>query len=364
MLSNHPNCLGGNGPSASSDLIGDVDGPASATDNAVARFDGTTGKLIQNSVVTIADTTGAIAGASSLTSPAATNLTLAAGGTNQNVVLTPSGTGGVGIGTTTTGFYTSGYKYLSMSQSTGNGYAIIELVGGAGGGGEVDFGNQTVRHGGIYSLDGSHLVFATNNGNTGTALSERMRIASTGTVSIASSTAGSAGAGALVVTGGLATGAASYLGGGLTFAAATTSAGGITFGSDLNLFRSSAGVFRISSTSNYSTEIINTSGTGAASVVFTNGGSFYVGSDNSSGGALGGGTAYAGVIATGTAVPLIFRTNSTTALTISTAQAATFAGAVAIANTVSSVSPTSPNRTITMVVGGVTLYIAAKTTND
>jgi hypothetical protein len=38
-----------------------VDGPASATDNAVARFDGTTGKLIQNSAVTIADTTGAIA---------------------------------------------------------------------------------------------------------------------------------------------------------------------------------------------------------------------------------------------------------------------------------------------------------------
>jgi hypothetical protein len=34
---------------------GDVDGPASATDNAVARFDGTTGKIIQNSAVTIAD---------------------------------------------------------------------------------------------------------------------------------------------------------------------------------------------------------------------------------------------------------------------------------------------------------------------
>ena len=37
---------------------------------------------------------------------------------------------------------------------------------------------------------------------------------------------------------------------------------------------------------------------------------------------------------------------------------------VSILNTVNSVSPTSPNRTITMVVGGVTLYIAAKTTND
>jgi hypothetical protein len=35
---------------------GDVVGPASATDNAIARFDGTTGKLIQNSVTTIDDT--------------------------------------------------------------------------------------------------------------------------------------------------------------------------------------------------------------------------------------------------------------------------------------------------------------------
>jgi hypothetical protein len=43
---------------------------------------------------------------------------------------------------------------------------------------------------------------------------------------------------------------------------------------------------------------------------------------------------------------------------------ATFAGAVSIGNAVSAVSPTSPNRTITIVVGGVTLYIAAKTTND
>lgn len=39
---------------------GDVVGPSSATDNAVVRFDATTGKLIQNSVVTIADTTGNI----------------------------------------------------------------------------------------------------------------------------------------------------------------------------------------------------------------------------------------------------------------------------------------------------------------
>jgi hypothetical protein len=42
---------------------GDVVGPASATDNAIARFDSTTGKLIQNSGITIADgATGTLSG--------------------------------------------------------------------------------------------------------------------------------------------------------------------------------------------------------------------------------------------------------------------------------------------------------------
>jgi len=49
-------------------LGGDVVGPASSTDNAVARFDTTTGKLLQNSVVTVGDT-GAIAGVLSITDP-------------------------------------------------------------------------------------------------------------------------------------------------------------------------------------------------------------------------------------------------------------------------------------------------------
>ena len=37
---------------------------------------------------------------------------------------------------------------------------------------------------------------------------------------------------------------------------------------------------------------------------------------------------------------------------------------LSISNPLNIVSPTSPNRTITMVVGGTTVYIAAKTTND
>lgn len=45
--------------------VGDVVGPASATDNAIARFDGTTGNLIQNSVVTISDA-GIMAGVTAI----------------------------------------------------------------------------------------------------------------------------------------------------------------------------------------------------------------------------------------------------------------------------------------------------------
>ena len=58
---------------------GDVVGPASATDNAVARFDLTTGKIIQNSVVTIADTTGNMAGVGTLSSGAITSSALTSG---------------------------------------------------------------------------------------------------------------------------------------------------------------------------------------------------------------------------------------------------------------------------------------------
>jgi hypothetical protein len=53
------------------DAGGDVVGPASATDNAVARFDTTTGKLIQNSLVIIGDT-GSVTGVNALTAESLT----------------------------------------------------------------------------------------------------------------------------------------------------------------------------------------------------------------------------------------------------------------------------------------------------
>lgn len=52
MIGSNPSAAGGGG--------GDFVGPASSTDNAAVRFDGTTGKLGQNSALIIADTTGAI----------------------------------------------------------------------------------------------------------------------------------------------------------------------------------------------------------------------------------------------------------------------------------------------------------------
>ena len=52
---------GGGGGSGSGDMVG----PGSATDNAAVRFDSTTGKLVQNSVVTIGDT-GNMAGVGTL----------------------------------------------------------------------------------------------------------------------------------------------------------------------------------------------------------------------------------------------------------------------------------------------------------
>jgi hypothetical protein len=69
---------------ASPSLGGDVVGPASATDNAIARYDTTTGKLIQNSLV-IVDDTGSVTGVNALTAQSLTvnnNATLGSSNTD------------------------------------------------------------------------------------------------------------------------------------------------------------------------------------------------------------------------------------------------------------------------------------------
>ena len=111
---------------SSAGASGDVVGPASATDNAVVRFDGTTGKLVQNSVVTIADSTGDVAGVGALTMGG--NLTLSGGTANGVLYLNGSkvATSGSALTFDGTNFATTGTasatKFIPTGgTATGNG---------------------------------------------------------------------------------------------------------------------------------------------------------------------------------------------------------------------------------------------------
>jgi hypothetical protein len=102
----------------------------------------------------------------------------------ERMRITPGGN--VGIGTTSPDIYSFGgsNRFLTLSSTESSSYAFLALAGGAGGGGDIDFGNQTIRHAAIASLDGSVLGFYTNGSNSGTAVTERMRITSGGNVGI------------------------------------------------------------------------------------------------------------------------------------------------------------------------------------
>lgn len=99
---------------------GDVVGPSSATDNAVARFDATTGNLLQNSVVTIGDT-GNIAGLGTVSCGAITTTGVFTGANGS--VSAPS----LNLGDSGTGFYrpasgeiclaTGGQNWISFFQA-------------------------------------------------------------------------------------------------------------------------------------------------------------------------------------------------------------------------------------------------------
>jgi hypothetical protein len=167
---------------------GDVVGPASATDNAIVRFDGATGKLVQNSVVTIADSTGDVAGVGALSMSG--NLTLS-GGTANGVLylngskvatsgsaLTFDGTNlGVGGGGDPFGRFYGRSAGISSASS-----AFLELNAATGSSSGIDFGVNSARTAGITSntnetqfttLTATPLLFGING-------SEQMRLTSTG----------------------------------------------------------------------------------------------------------------------------------------------------------------------------------------
>lgn len=105
--------------------VGDVVGPGSATDNAVARFDGTTGKLIQNSAVTIGDsgeTSISLSGAGSLV-----GLTVDNGSNTGKVIdLKIAGTSHWGMGSS--GSLKGSWATQASRNGESNPYGLYSLV--------------------------------------------------------------------------------------------------------------------------------------------------------------------------------------------------------------------------------------------
>ena len=162
-----------------------------------------------------------------LTSPASTNLTLAGGAGNSSIILTPAGTGGVGIGTITPLVKLDIVPAVTKTDTTSFGYGVLNLrtnettnyseirVSFIGGATQASRGFQ-FQTGEAFVSNVGNILFQPYGGNVLIGTTDSTGLTGSGGLKINSSTAGSSNAGALVVTGGLATGAASYFGGAVT----------------------------------------------------------------------------------------------------------------------------------------------------
>ena len=98
----------------------------------------------------------------------------------------------IGIGTSTPDIYSNIGTGLgvTMVASATNTSANLNIIGNGTGFGGISLGNSTIRRAGIFALDGSILAFYTNSSNSGTSLTERIRILSSGFVGIGTTTIG------------------------------------------------------------------------------------------------------------------------------------------------------------------------------
>ena len=119
---------------------GDVVGPGAATNNAVARYDTTTGKLLQDSAVTIADTSGNMAGVGTL-----------------NTHTIQGGTGTLALTSDITG----------TNSGTNTGDQTITLTGGVTGSGTGSFAATVITNanltGGVTSVGNAATVITNAN---------------------------------------------------------------------------------------------------------------------------------------------------------------------------------------------------------
>ena len=156
-------------------IVGMV-GAGTATDNAVVRFDGTTGKLVQNSVVTIADSTGDVAGVGALTMGG--NLTLSGGTANGVLYLN-----GSKVATSGSALTFDGTTFVANSNATVSNASAVLRINGTSGSPQVLFqlagtNNSQIQDQGVagllmQTLPNYPLVFGVNS-------TEAMRLTSTG----------------------------------------------------------------------------------------------------------------------------------------------------------------------------------------
>lgn len=187
--------IGTASPSSNLHVIGTILSSSSVTANSFVKSGGTSSQILaaDGSVITagtnITISGGVISasGGGSITGSGTTNYIAKWTGTGAigNSVIFDNGTN-VGIGTTTPDTYSQfgTGAGLTLQTSVTNGSSNINIVGNGTGFGGINFGNETIRRAGIYGLDGSALAFYTNNTNTGSGLSERLRIISNGNVGI------------------------------------------------------------------------------------------------------------------------------------------------------------------------------------
>lgn len=164
--------------------VGGITGTSVTTDNAVVRWDGTVGGVVQNSVVTVADTTGSFSVPNGWGLTSAGTIDIAAGGDgNALTITTPNGTTnsstGGDLNATLGNASTSGGNAIggTFNLTAGNGFGSsgggkFNFTSGNGGatgvGGQIQF---TAGNGGATSGKGGDLVFyggsATNGGSDG-----------------------------------------------------------------------------------------------------------------------------------------------------------------------------------------------------
>jgi hypothetical protein len=217
---------------------GDVVGPASATDNAIARFDTTTGKLIQNSVVTV-DDTGAVTGVT----------TLAASTSVTTPIVQASNSGGLALRNS------AGTTQISMGGGGGDNVSINVATNINGANAQIDIsptgtGHVHIKPTGTGSLEIAPTNVGTINNMTIGATTPRnasvVDLSVTGTLSFdaAQGTAGqvltSAGTGVTPTWTTPTTGTVTSVGGtgtvsGISLSGTVTTTGNLTLGGTLDL---------------------------------------------------------------------------------------------------------------------------------